>query len=439
MEKLPYDARISSVFSRAKWRDELKEQSFNTQMLLRCHHGVVDSASTYRDKGSDRASHPSTSKCRGLLTMVPVSDCESERLRTGDNLRSKVQLSSSSHAFLFTAQRLLTMYARLHHCGSKLDPRPDLRSTHKSVAPFWFRAGLEIEMKLISISHYGTKIDESEIENHEISLVQHFYIGTKIKLDPSSGLGSSLIWYRRRCLCNRALNKQYLSHQYSPLHDHQSWRHGGRAVSLLASHQREPVFNPRPGLSRIFARGNRAGQWSVGLLEDLPLTPPLHSGAAPYSPHFTLICSQDLDVTATQFSPLHSKTMHALDDSAPIADLQENKKRIPCCQMWSNTGATANEQTAEIRLYSGLWSLSYSLCCQQVVRGPRPDPAQHPNTEFTARFPGSREVRRVTRTSPGDKVDLKHVYTEVDIAIGSQFITLTLDDSEPMADLQGNK
>ncbi|KAJ8866465.1 hypothetical protein PR048_032308 [Dryococelus australis] len=43
---------------------------------------------------------------------------------------------------------------------------------------------------LISISHFGTKIDESEIQNHEISLAQHFYTVTKIKLDPGSELGS---------------------------------------------------------------------------------------------------------------------------------------------------------------------------------------------------------------------------------------------------------
>ncbi|KAJ8870473.1 hypothetical protein PR048_029495 [Dryococelus australis] len=38
-----------------------------------------------------------------------------------------------------------------------------------------------------------------------------------------------------------------------------------------------------------------------------------------------------------------------------------------------------------------------------------------------------------------DKIDVKHVYTEVDFAIGSQFIRHALDDSEPIADLQGNK
>ncbi|KAJ8898166.1 hypothetical protein PR048_003526 [Dryococelus australis] len=51
---------------------------------------------------------------------------------------------------------------------------------------------------------------------------------------------------------------------------------------------------------------------------------------------------------------------HALDDSAPIADLQGNKKRIPYCKMWGKTGATANEQTSEVQLNKGSWSLAYS-------------------------------------------------------------------------------
>ncbi|KAJ8875297.1 hypothetical protein PR048_023192 [Dryococelus australis] len=92
--------------------------------------------------------------------------------------------------------------AWLHHRGSKLDPRSDLRSTQNTVAPFEFRVGLEIELKFISNPRNwrleisirdqqpsSTNIDESEVEDHEISLVQHFYIGTKIKLDPGSELG----------------------------------------------------------------------------------------------------------------------------------------------------------------------------------------------------------------------------------------------------------
>ncbi|KAJ8867383.1 hypothetical protein PR048_031184 [Dryococelus australis] len=121
--------------------------------------------------------------------------------------------------------------ARLDHRGSKIDPKSNLRSTQKTVAPFEFRTGLEIEMRfisnrrnrqfeilirdqqpsekyayfhdviyyepiakflsyLISISHFETKIDESEIQNHEVSLMQPFYIGTKNKLDSGSELES---------------------------------------------------------------------------------------------------------------------------------------------------------------------------------------------------------------------------------------------------------
>ncbi|KAJ8890508.1 hypothetical protein PR048_010017 [Dryococelus australis] len=60
---------------------------------------------------------------------------------------------------------------------------------------------------------------------------------------------------------------------------------------------RQTGFDSRRGRSRIFASGNRArlSSWLVGFLGDLPFPPPLHSGAAPYSPHFTLIDSQDLD------------------------------------------------------------------------------------------------------------------------------------------------
>ncbi|KAJ8894550.1 hypothetical protein PR048_007207 [Dryococelus australis] len=76
---------------------------------------------------------------------------------------------------------------------------------------------------------------------------------------------------------------------------------------------------------------------------------------------------------------------HALDDSAPIADFQGNKKRILYCQMWGDTGATANEQTSE------------------------------------------------------DKIYLKLLYTEVAYAIGSEFIRHALDISAPIANLQGNK
>ncbi|KAJ8867891.1 hypothetical protein PR048_031696 [Dryococelus australis] len=60
-------------------------------------------------------------------------------------------------------------------------------------------------------------------------------------------------------------------------------------------------LDSRWGCSRIFARGNRAG--------DLPFPPPLHYDASPYSPRFSLIDSQYLDAKSrptfpNQLSPL---------------------------------------------------------------------------------------------------------------------------------------
>ncbi|KAJ8891984.1 hypothetical protein PR048_004549 [Dryococelus australis] len=170
--------------------------------------------------------------------------------------------------------------------GCTLDLRSYLSSTLKTVAPFELRAGLEIGIKVhfepreiggsksrseisshrrqikirteiinlkqiedrTSSSIYYEKyayfydviyheqiakfclilnidlsnIDESEIQNHEIALVQHFYIGTKIKLDSDRG----------RFWCNRPLDI------FASLIN--SWDQGDRAVSLLVSHQGDP-------------------------------------------------------------------------------------------------------------------------------------------------------------------------------------------------------
>ncbi|KAJ8891622.1 hypothetical protein PR048_004150 [Dryococelus australis] len=48
------------------------------------------------------------------------------------------------------------------------------------------------------------------------------------------------------------------------------------------------------------------------------------------------------------------------------------------------------------------------------------------------------QISSLARLQTHDKIDVKHVYTEVDFAIGSQFIEHALVDSEPIADLQGN-
>ncbi|KAJ8890274.1 hypothetical protein PR048_009782 [Dryococelus australis] len=70
---------------------------------------------------------------------------------------------------------------------------------------------------------------------------------------------------------------------------------GGQTTRLPP---RRTGFDSRRGRSWIYACGYRAGRFrlSTGFLGDLSFTPPLYSGVAPYSPHFTLTGSQDLDV-----------------------------------------------------------------------------------------------------------------------------------------------
>ncbi|KAJ8896283.1 hypothetical protein PR048_001627 [Dryococelus australis] len=57
-------------------------------------------------------------------------------------------------------------------------------------------------------------------------------------------------------------------------------------------------LDSRWGRSQAFTCGNLARRccWSAGFLGDLPFPTPTHLGASPYSPRFTLIESQDLDV-----------------------------------------------------------------------------------------------------------------------------------------------
>ncbi|KAJ8872358.1 hypothetical protein PR048_025962 [Dryococelus australis] len=70
--------------------------------------------------------------------------------------------------------------ARLHHRGSKLDPRSDLRSTQKTVAPFEFRIGLEIEMK--SLSNRQFRRFEISIRDQQPSWLGRPYIAQYARL-----------------------------------------------------------------------------------------------------------------------------------------------------------------------------------------------------------------------------------------------------------------
>ncbi|KAJ8866152.1 hypothetical protein PR048_033676 [Dryococelus australis] len=132
---------------------------------------------------------------RFIITSITLIGYQDLAVKSCQNLftsryNAQFNVYSVQHECAFT-------HAWLHHCGPKLEPRSDLRSTQKTVASFEFRYALEIEMKFISIRrNWRFKISirdqqpSSTNANHELSLAQHSYIETKIKLDPVSNLGS---------------------------------------------------------------------------------------------------------------------------------------------------------------------------------------------------------------------------------------------------------
>ncbi|KAJ8888232.1 hypothetical protein PR048_007719 [Dryococelus australis] len=83
-------------------------------------------------------------------------------------------------ARIFFSIFVILSKGRLHHHGSKLDPRWDIGSTLKTIAPFEFRAGLEIEIKFISNRR-------------------------NLRFEPRSAAIDYSISDRGRCWCNRPL------------------------------------------------------------------------------------------------------------------------------------------------------------------------------------------------------------------------------------------
>ncbi|KAJ8880967.1 hypothetical protein PR048_017440 [Dryococelus australis] len=92
---------------------------------------------------------------------------------------------------------------------------------------------------------------------------------------------------------------QWLFLWFRHLLRYRTWGRGGVVVGLFASQQGEPGSIPggfTPGISHVGNMPGDAAGHPAGFLGSLPLPPPLHSGAAPYSPRFNLIGSRDVDV-----------------------------------------------------------------------------------------------------------------------------------------------
>ncbi|KAJ8875028.1 hypothetical protein PR048_022918 [Dryococelus australis] len=175
--------------------------------------------------------------------------------------------------------------------------------------------------------------------------------------DPSSEPGFSLILVPL-CLIVDLIDQGLCSPNYSM---QRPWGRGGLAANRVKS----PA-----GSLRNFACRNRAvrWRWSVGFLGDLPFSPSFHSGAAPFSPHFTFIGSQDLDVIrAAQISQLNYsghtrantdlilKTMSTSFQQWSLSFTAEYFPELGLCAITRPEAAWCRESTTS--------SLIYVVCC----------------------------------------------------------------------------
>ncbi|KAJ8885801.1 hypothetical protein PR048_012001 [Dryococelus australis] len=147
--------------------------------------------------------------------------------------------------------------------------------------------------------------------------------------------------------------------------------------------------------SQNFVCGNRPGQCAmVSFLGDLPFPQSLHSGTAPYSPRFAFVGSQVSDDLGTDLA------------SGWLL------RTVKCSLL---AGLLAGEHV--------LSRADWRMALQQFAG----------HSGWNSRYGA------VSLLYSHDKIDFKRVYTELTFAIGSKFIRHTLDDSAPIADLQGNK
>ncbi|KAJ8868518.1 hypothetical protein PR048_030046 [Dryococelus australis] len=119
----------------------------------------------------------------------------------------------------------------------------------------------------------------------------------------TSSIGRRLVWHVSRTI----VNAERLSSQ-STAKRSRRWGRGGVVVRLLAYHQGEPGSipgdaapePPHVGIVPDHAVGRRVSS------EISRFPPTLHSGTAPYPPHFTIIGFQDLDLI---IKPLADKSV----------------------------------------------------------------------------------------------------------------------------------
>ncbi|KAJ8870895.1 hypothetical protein PR048_027196 [Dryococelus australis] len=184
-----------------------------------------------------------------------------------------------------------------------------------------------------------------------------------------------------------------------------------------------------------------------------PVSPALSFRRCSIFTSITLIGSQDLDDHDGSTARLARRSDEALGVRVSVARIApslldqgraaELGPNLLVRQLATHQGQPASISSGVAPGFSHVGIVLDDAACQRVFTGysrfPRlciPAPL-YPRVSFHVVSSDDGHLR-VAAGKP-DKIDVKLVYTEVDFVTGSQFIRHALDDSEPIADLQGNK
>ncbi|KAJ8865591.1 hypothetical protein PR048_033111 [Dryococelus australis] len=221
-----------------------------------------------------------------------------------------------------------------------------------------------------------------------------------------------------------------------------------------------------PGRVTGFSQG---GIWQVEAVDrrvfsGIPFPPPLHSGAAPYSPSSALKTSL---LRAAQNSSLITSTAlseckllkstgwighyRKLAQSSPSTVTADNQCAVDI-GIFEYKTVESTQQVIELNISFRTWTCledrnAHIAICNLHVDTRVTDIAESLNAHNIKHSKLSEWKAEANFlsfslcfSSPSkNKIGVKHMYAEVDFLMRSQFIRHTLDDSGPIADLQGNK
>ncbi|KAJ8874373.1 hypothetical protein PR048_025221 [Dryococelus australis] len=257
----------------------------------------------------------SEKRCRRLsgtaLRLSPNSGVCANCFRSETNSGSTVNCSGVARNFSSEVKEV-PHYARLRLRGSKFCSRSDVSSTQKTVAPFEFRAGLEIEMKFISNRQYWW-FEISIRDQHPSSTNREQCRNT---VDSWHMSRSSLVKRHAdsfKCGKNWKHCWEKLVLAFASKTTKFEWRGNNNQTCYRPVARTECMvpLQPLPSESRLtyFQRPRRL---SAGLLSDLPFPPHIHSGAAPYSLQSSTSALKTSLLRASQISSFITRRMNIL-------------------------------------------------------------------------------------------------------------------------------